>query len=91
METIVKQYEELKRDDKFQETKSRVVSLHQKLAGLKRKIQCVDPVTAAAVGDNSFTPCNRKRFRGDDVLVKFDDNNNNDRRAKNLSGALLAI
>lgn len=87
----MKQYEELKRDEKFQETKSRVVSLHQKLAGLKRKIQSVDPTSGPqSVGDNSFTSCSRKRFRGDDITAKFDDNNN-DRREKNLSGTLLAI
>lgn len=89
METILKQYEELKKDDKFQETKSRVLALHRKLAGLKRQIQALDPGTSGAVGDNSFNACNRKRFKGDDVLVRLDDNNN-ERRAKNLSGALVA-
>lgn len=88
----MKQYEELKRDEKFQETKSRVVSLHQKLAGLKRKIQSVEQASgpSQSVGDNSYTSCSRKRFRGDDVIAKFDDNNN-DRREKNLSATLVAI
>ena len=84
METIVKRYEELKKDDEFQETKNRVVSLHQKLAGLKRKIQCVD-----GTSDHSLTPCNRKRFRASDILANLDDNNN-DRRTKALTGTLLA-
>lgn len=89
MDTILKQYEELKKDEKFQETKSRVVAMHQKLAGLKRKIRSVD---AGQAGDNAFKSCNRfKRFKGEDVMANKFDDNNNDRRTKNLTGALLAI
>jgi hypothetical protein len=64
------------------------VSLHQKLAGIKRKILSVTD------SDSGFAQNDRKRFKGDDHMLatnKFDDNNNNDRRSKNMSGPLVAV